>query len=120
MIDFHVAIGKARIERRTRGLGSYLREKAHEIAGVNVYTGTDPQLSCGTTTLGIEGVDGQEIHSHLREQYDVYVSPRTRGPGYPADPAGVNGIRISTAFYNTFEQVDRVLQGLAEIAAARP
>ena len=118
-IDFHVAIGKARIERRTRGLGSYLREKAREIAGVTVYTGTDPRLSCGVTTLGIQGVDGQEIQKYLRERYDVYVSPRTRGPSYPADPAGFNGVRVSTAYYNTFEQVDRVLQGLGEIAEGK-
>lgn len=118
-IDFHAAIGKARIERRTRGLGGYLREKAREIDGVIVYTGTDPRLSCGVTTLGIQGVDGQEIHKHLRERYDVYVSPRTRGPSYPADPAGCNGIRISTAYYNTFEQVDRVLQGLRDLTEGK-
>ena len=115
-IDFHMAIGKARIERRMRGLGSYLREKAAEIPGVKVYTGNDPRLSCAVTTLGIDGIDGQTVHDYIRERYDVYVSPRTRGPVYPADPAGFNGIRVSTAYYNTFEQVDRVLAGLRELA----
>lgn len=119
-LDFHNAIGPARIERRMRGLGSYLREKAVEIPGVRLYTGTDPRLSCAVTTLGIDGIDGQKIHDYLRERYDVYVSPRTRGPVYPADPAGFNGIRVSTAYYNTFEQVDRVLAGLQELAAGNP
>ena len=68
------------------------------------------------TTLGIDGIDGQNVHDYIRERYDVYVSPRTRGPVYPADPAGFNGIRVSTAYYNTFEQVDRVLAGLRELA----
>ena len=115
-IDFHMAIGKARIERRMRGLGSYLREKAAAIPRVKVYTGNDPRLSCAVTTLGIDGIDGQTVHDYIRERYDVYVSPRTRGPVYPADPAGFNGIRVSTAYYNTFEQVDRVLAGLRELA----
>ena len=101
-----------------RGLGSYLREKAAEIPGVKVYTGNDPRLSCAVTTLGLglDRLDGKIVHDYIRERYDVYVSPRTRGPVYPADPVGFNGIRVSTAYYSTFEQVDRVLAGLREVA----
>jgi len=64
-------------------------------------------------------VSGQTIHNYLREKYDVYVSPRSRGPVYPADPRGIDGVRLSTHYYNTFEQVDRVLQGLREIASGK-
>jgi len=53
-------------------------------------------------------ISGQIIHNHLRERYDAYVFSRSRGPVYPADPAGMEGVRVSTHYYNTFEQVDLV------------
>src|SRR5712692_1554352 len=118
-MSYQVAVGRARIENRCRGLASYLRSRAAEIPGVVLYTSNDPRLAAGMTTLGIRGVNGQIIHNYLRERYDVYTSPRSRGPVYPADPSGMDGVRISTHYYNTFEQVDRVLKGLKELAAAK-
>jgi isopenicillin-N epimerase len=104
-LDFHLAIGKARIEQRTRALGSYLRAKAAEIPKVKVYTPNDPEMSCGSTNLGIDGVPGQKIREYLRLKYDAYI------------PSGRASVRISTHFFNTFEQVDRVLKALTELSS---
>ena len=46
----------------------------------------------------------------MRQRFDVFVAARAKGNRYPADPHGVDGIRVSTHYYNTFEQVDRVFQ----------
>jgi selenocysteine lyase/cysteine desulfurase len=118
-IDYQLTIGRSRIESRCRGLAMHLRNLAAEIPGVILYTSNDPRLSAGMTTLGIKGLSGQVIHNYLRERYDIYVSPRSRGPLYPADPAGMDGVRVSTHYYNTFEQVDQVIQGLKELAGGR-
>jgi selenocysteine lyase/cysteine desulfurase len=118
-LDYQLAIGRARIESRCRGLAMYLRSRAAEIPGVILYTSNDPRLAAGMTTLGIKNMNGSVIHNYLRERYDIYVSPRSHGPVYPADPAGMEGVRISTHYYNTFEQVDRVLQGLEELAGGK-
>jgi isopenicillin-N epimerase len=104
-IDFQLAIGRARIEQRTHALGSYLRSKAAEIPKVKIYTPTDPTMSCGSTNLGIEGVPGMQLRAYLRQKYDAYI------------PGGGTNVRISTHYFNTFEQVERVLQALHELAS---
>jgi selenocysteine lyase/cysteine desulfurase len=104
ILDFHLAIGRARLEQRTRALGAYLRRNAAEIPKVKVYTPLDPAMSCGSSTIGIEGVPGAKFKEYLRQKYDAYV------------PSGRNGLRISTNFFNTFEQCDRVLKALKELS----
>lgn len=116
-IDYQLAIGRDRIERRIRALGTYLRSKAAEIPGVTLYTSNDPRLSAGMTTLSVGSLTGDIVHEHLLNRHNVYTSPRSRGPVYPADPAGFDGVRISTAYFNSFDEVDLVLEGLGELAS---
>ena len=104
IMDFHLAIGRARLEQRTRALGSYLRRNAAQIAKVKVYTPMDETMSSGSSTIGIDGVPGARIREYLRQRYDAYV------------PGGGTSVRISTHFFNTFEQADRVLQALKELS----
>jgi selenocysteine lyase/cysteine desulfurase len=104
ILDFHAAIGRARLEHRTRALGAYLRRNAAEIPKVKIYTPMDPAMSSGSTTVGIEGVPGSRIKEYLRQKYDAYI------------PSGGQSVRISTHFFNTFEQADRVLKALKELS----
>ena len=84
-----------------------MREEAAKIPKVKVYTSNDPRLSAGISRIGIDGVPGNRIAEYLRQRYDIYI-PR----GYPS--------RFSTNYYNTFEQVNRVLKGLRELASEVP
>jgi isopenicillin-N epimerase len=115
-IDFQLAIGSGRIEQRSRSLANYLRRQATAIPHVRLYTSDDPRLSGAITSLGMDNVSPTELREYLRQRHDVYTAARARGSRYPADPHGVDGIRISTQFYNTFEQVERVLAGLRQLA----
>ncbi|MGH9934809.1 MAG: aminotransferase class V-fold PLP-dependent enzyme, partial [Blastocatellia bacterium] len=105
ILDFHLAVGAARIEQRTRSLGAYFRRKAGDMPKIKLYTPADPAMSAGTTTLGIDGVSGMKIKEYLRQKYDTYV------------PGGSDRIRFSTHYFNTFAQVDRVIRGLKELAS---
>lgn len=115
-LNFHLAVGRQRIESRARALASYLRTQAAAIPGVRLYTSNDPRLSAGITSLSLDKVSPTQLREHLRQRHDIYTAARAKGNRYPADPHGVDGIRVSTHFYNTFEQVDRVLEGLRELA----
>ncbi|HUQ90286.1 MAG TPA: aminotransferase class V-fold PLP-dependent enzyme [Bryobacteraceae bacterium] len=116
-LDFQLAIGKPRIESRIRALGSYLRAQAADIPRVRLYTSNDPRLSGALTSLSIDGVPPLRLREYLRQKFDMYVADRAKGVKYPADPHGVDGIRISTHYYNSFEQVEKVLQALRDMAA---
>lgn len=108
-LDFQNAVGRQRIEQRTRGLGTYLRRKAADIPGVRIYTPSDPSMSAGITSIGIEKVSGRRLKEYLRQKYDIYVPGGSRSPG--------GRVRISTHYYNTFEQVDLVLKALSELSS---
>lgn len=105
IIDFHNAIGGARIETRARALGDHLRNGLAAIPRVKIYTPMDAKMSCGTTTAGIEGVPGARIREYLRQKYDAYV------------PGGADRIRVSTQYFNSFEHVERVLSAYRELAS---
>jgi isopenicillin-N epimerase len=118
-LDFQLAIGKLRIEQRVRSLASYLRSEAARIPHVQLFTSNDPRLSGAITSLALDNAVPARVREYLRQRYDVYTAMRSKGETYPADPHGVEGIRISTHYYNTFEQVERVLQGLRELASGK-
>lgn len=118
-LDFQLAIGRARIEHRARGLSAYLRSRAAKIPGVRLYTSDDPRLSGAITSLSLDKVPPQKLREHLRQRYDIYTAERRKGDRYPADPHGVEGIRVSTHFYNTYEQVEQVLSALEEFAGGK-
>ena len=118
-LDFQNAIGPPRIEQRIRALSTYFRTEAAKIAHVKLYTSNDPRLSGAMTSLGMDNVQPARLREYLRQRFDVYTAERSAGIKYPADPHGVEGIRVSTHYYNTFEQVERVLQGLRELSSGK-
>lgn len=114
-LDFQRAIGVARIEQRVRELGHYFRTRAAEIPGVMLFTSNDARLAAGITSLGLEGVAPTRAREYLRQRHDIYTAARAKGDRYPADPHGVSGFRVSTHYYNTYDEVDRLLAGIKEL-----
>ena len=108
-LDFQNALGRDRIEQRTRDLGSYLRRQAAAIDRVKLHTPTEPSMSAGITSVGVDGMSGRKLKEYLRRRYDTYVPGGSDRPGAP--------VRISTHYYNTFEQVDTVVRALRELAS---
>lgn len=115
-LDFQLALGLARIEQRICELGQYFRAEAARIPHVAVYTPQAPGMSAGITSVGLDNVAPERAREYLRLRYDVYTAARAKGNRYPADPHGVSGFRVSTHYYNTYEEADRVLAGLRELA----
>jgi selenocysteine lyase/cysteine desulfurase len=71
------------------------------------------------TSLGMDNVKPVKLREYLRQRFDIYTAERSAGIKYPADPHGVEGIRVSLHYYNTFEQVNRLLEGLRELSSGK-
>jgi selenocysteine lyase/cysteine desulfurase len=107
-LDLQLAIGKANIEARARELATRLRSGLKEIHGAKLSTSTDPRFSANLTTVSLGNQSPQDIAKALLDQAGIVV--RT------VKTDTVNGIRISTHFYNHPDEIDRLLSVVRGLA----
>jgi len=112
-LDFQNAIGRRRIEKRIKVLSAYLRQQLRSIPGIKINTPDDPYLSAGLTAFSLEGVDPEKIVDYLREKYNLVV--RTIGN----KEAGTYAVRVSTPIYISTAEIDRLVEGVKQLATQR-
>jgi selenocysteine lyase/cysteine desulfurase len=105
-LDFHNAIGPARIYQRIQFLGNYLRDGLRRVPGVRIYTAADPALCAGITVYSVDGVTGPKLQEEMwtRER----LRPRANGPG----------VRHCTHIFNSTQEIDRALSVVRSLARA--
>jgi selenocysteine lyase/cysteine desulfurase len=112
-LNFHNAIGQARIERRIKALAGQLKQELRKIPGVKIHTPDDPYLSAGLTAFSLEGVDPAKIVDYVREKYNIVV--RTIGN----KEAGTLAVRVSTPIYVTVRDIADLVEGVRTLASRR-
>ncbi|MYK97660.1 MAG: aminotransferase class V-fold PLP-dependent enzyme, partial [Gemmatimonadetes bacterium] len=91
-----------------RRLSDYLKERLMEMPGISLGTSTEHALSSpGITSFGVEGWDTSLLRGILRGKAGIVVSRDQR--------RSHDMIRVSTHFYNTPAEVDRLLEVMKEI-----
>jgi L-cysteine/cystine lyase len=100
-------IGMAEVEAYCQRLGDRMRAGVSRIEGCTLTGPTDPETTCGLTAVAIYGWEPRQVVDALWERYKIAV----RAVNSPA------AIRISTAHFNTEDEVDRVLEALETIAS---
>ncbi len=102
--EFHRTIGADIVEARVRSLTTALMDKMKEkIAGVEFTTPTNPELRAGVLIFSVPGIEGRELFGRLYEEKNIASAPR--GPR----------VRLSAHIYNTMEEVDRVVEEIADL-----
>ncbi|MYI98703.1 MAG: aminotransferase class V-fold PLP-dependent enzyme [Gemmatimonadetes bacterium] len=103
-LDFQQEIGWDHIRTYCRGLVDYMRERLGRIRGVRFLTPRDPEMSGFITTFTIEGADLQKIRQELwdDEQIETVAFHINDVPVF----------RISTHFYNSREEIDRMVRAI--------
>ncbi len=96
------------IERRERDLATRLRAQLGALPGVRVLTPAAWEHSSAITTFSVDGVDAQPLQQTLwgRRIVTRYVPER-------------NGIRISTPYFTSEQELDRLIAALREHGARR-
>ncbi len=114
-VDYALAIGLDNIKARIDELANYLRENLREIKGVKLHTICPHQ--CGIVTFSITGVNSVDAVARIVAK-GVNVS--SSSPSSTLLDATKNNlpilIRSSVHYYNDFDEIDRLLQAVREIA----
>lgn len=106
-IDFQAAIGWQRIRERNEALVCYTRHQLAGLRGLTLATPTHPELHGFLTAFRLPpGVRTPELRRGLWERrIEVPVVERLEGPL----------VRVSTHFYNTEGELDRLAAALSEL-----
>lgn len=117
-IDYALAIGIDRIERRSRALAARLRTGLSEIPTATVYdVGPNPAAIVTFTLDGIEAADA--MTSLATAGINVSVSHPTSTP-IDTTKRGLGAlVRASPHYYNTNEEIDRALTEIGKLAQSR-
>ena len=108
-LDFLNRIGIDNIERRLRMLSDYLRNALLDIPRLRLLTSLSHDISSpGSTIFEFDGINAARWRGPLEEEAKLHVDDHDRN--------GHRGIRISTHYYNTTDEIDRCVDKLKEMA----
>ncbi len=100
--DFHLKIGKAKVESRIRELNEYLYQGLGELKDkIDILTPAEPQSRISLVSFRPKNIGFQELGNQLSEAgFRIRQVPE----------GGVNAIRVSTHIYNSKKEIDDFLK----------
>jgi len=107
-LAFQTKIGRAEIEKRSRGLAQQLMAGLAKIDGFKIWTHQAPERSAAVVSFLPGSLDTRKLLAALYEKDKIAVTSRGG-----SDRAG---LRVSPHFYNTPEEVDRLVSALTGYA----
>jgi len=107
-IDFLMQIGMENVWARDAALSTAFLNGLQEIPNAEILSPLDQAERSAMIAFKMKNIEYLKLQSFLAEKYKL----RTRGVG----EGGVNALRISWHVYNSFEEVNRVLEGVNDAA----
>jgi selenocysteine lyase/cysteine desulfurase len=95
-------------EKRLRYLQNYWTTKASKIDRVKVTTPQSKEQSCALASFKVEGMESARLVQRLDEEFNVFTVIRRLKDD--------TVIRVTPNLYNTTDDLDRLLEGLAVIS----
>jgi isopenicillin-N epimerase len=125
-LDFQSAIGWEQIRERNAELAGHVQRRLGKLPGLTLHTPTHRELRGFMTAFRLPpGVDPPTLRKQLWQEYRIEAPIIERPVGiltqvntHSAPPTHVGPhclIRVSTHFYNTHEEIDRLAQALKEL-----
>jgi isopenicillin-N epimerase len=103
-LKFQGSIGRAVIEKRSRGLATRFVDELGKISGVKMWTPMDPSQRAAIVIFQPGTLDTRKLGAALQEKHKLVVTLRN-GADRP-------GLRLSPHFYNTHDDVDRTIAAI--------
>jgi selenocysteine lyase/cysteine desulfurase len=107
-IDFISEIGIQKVANRGKELGAYLIKELRKINQVEVLTPEDPQYYNAIITFRLKDRPYNKVQESLLKNYKC----RVRG----IFEANLNAIRIAIGIYNDYEDLNKLIYGVQQIA----
>ena len=107
-LRFQNTVGRKAIEDRSKALAQQLLTGLRKIDGFKPFTSPEPDRTGAVVTFAPAALDMRKLVAALYQNDKIGV---TTGGG-----AGRNGVRVSPHFYNTPEEIDRLLAALTRYA----
>ena len=104
-IDYLSGLGWETIERHCGELSAELKRCLQAEPGVTLHSPVDWKDSSGLVTFTYEGWDGVELSQRLWNDFQL-IQRRVQVP---------NGVRISCAYFNTQDDLDRLFDALRKL-----
>ena len=120
-IEFIIQEGIEKIREHETKLTSKLLNSLKEIKGVKIYGNQDPKKSSSVVSIAINGFDVADLGGILIDSFNIvtraglHCSPLAHKFIGTLDTGGT--LRISPGYFNTVEEIDRVLNALEEIVS---
>jgi L-cysteine/cystine lyase len=105
LLDWFETLGWGNVEEQLRELSTFLKLELKRNPRIRLLTPTQWELASAMTTFALAGVSGNEISRRLWDSHRVLV--RTVGE--------FDAVRISTAVFNTGEEVELLLRLIREL-----
>lgn len=107
-LDFHLAIGSARKEKRLRMLKDYWANKVKNLPGIHIHTSFKPEYAC---TIGLVSVDGKkpgEVVQYLFDEYKIHTTG--------IEWENISGVRVTPNVYTAFRDLDKLVLALGKLS----
>jgi selenocysteine lyase/cysteine desulfurase len=109
-LDFIMTLGVDRIHRRGRQLAEFLKNELVKIPQVDLLTPLDPTCSAAIVTFELKGRPYSDVQRRLQKEHNCRVRGIFEG--------GLNAVRVSCAVYNSFEELEKLIEGVRRIAGS--
>lgn len=115
-IDFHNKIGSKAKENRLRYLRNIWVKEARRMKGITVLTPDRKKMVAGLTSFRLDGVTSTKANNalmkHLVEKFGILTTRRT-------GPAAGDCIRVTPSFYNTPDDMMKLVKALKTIITSK-
>jgi len=105
-LEFQTTVGRAAIEQRSRALANQLIAGLTKLPDVKVWTSPNPSLNAAVVSFQAGSLNPQRLGQALYEKDKIGTAGRGAGDR--------GGLRASPHFYNSPEEIDRLVGAVAK------